>query len=88
MNSAHDKRFGLCIAATVRTDALFYGFLQKRCTARISLRFGSLPRYVTGAAPCKVIWLPWRIQCHALMTNRWRRLSDDIGAKYGGRSED
>ena len=59
LNSAHDKRLGLCIAATMRTDALLYGFLQKRCTARISLWFGSLPRNVTGAAPCKVIRLPW-----------------------------
>ena len=39
LNSAHDKRLGLCIAATMRTDALLYGFLQKRCTARIRLRF-------------------------------------------------
>ena len=78
LNSAHDKRLGLCIAATMRADALLYGFLQKRGTARISLRFGSLPRNVTGAAPCKVIWLPWRIQCHAFMANRWRRLSQNI----------
>jgi hypothetical protein len=58
MNSAHDKRLGLCIAATMRTDALLYGFLQKRCTARIRIRLGILPRNVTGAATCKVIWLP------------------------------
>ena len=52
LNSAHDKRLGLCIAATMRADALPYGVLQKRCTARISLWFGSLPRNITGAAPC------------------------------------
>ena len=83
LNSAHDKGLSLCVGDTMRSDTLLYGLQQKRCTARISLRFGMLPRNVTDATPCKVIGLPWRIQCHTFMANRWRRFSEDIRSEYG-----